>query len=425
MKKLISLLRSIWQPNDAKTEESFFSYKYNGRTLSFGRSFVEGVALSNDEVMVVSPEWIEWQNGKVSYSVFIEQEAYHSQVLGDVTIPSQVIHEGKTYTVRGIYKYAFNNCENLMGITLPTTITYIGNSAFWRCNNLTTIDIPPLVAYIGRKSFYGCSNLLSIEIPSSVAFIGDEAFCNCSSLTSIVVQADNTKYDSRNNCNAIIETSTDKLIIGCKNTIIPSTITTIGEGAFMESGIVSVDLPNSIISIGHNAFENCNNLERINIPDSVISIGSDTFQGCNSLTRIDLPSSVASIGGHAFSNCSRLENIVINVKDLSKIEPIITNCRSLVSVTLGYSVDSMIQNFAGCYNIENIFIENNNPPTYFEHKRLQIIHKDVSRAINVFVPKGRMEIYKKSWYWKDFNIQEYDFSAYSSKDKNTNKDVKL
>ena len=132
---------------------------------------------------------------------------------------------------------------------------------------------------IKRSAFSGCSSLTSVTIGNSVTNIGWSAFSGCSGLTSISVENGNTVYDSRDNCNAIIKTATNTLIAGCKNTIIP----------------------NSVTSIGYRAFYNCSSLTSVTIPNSVTNIGDYAFSGCSSLTSVTIPNSVTSIREQAFS----------------------------------------------------------------------------------------------------------------------------
>ena len=133
------------------------------------------------------------------------------------------------------------------------------------------------------------------------------AFENCSGLTSVKVESGNTKYDSRNNCNAIIESSTNTLICGCKNTTIPNSVTSIGNYAFSGcSGLTSVTIPNSVTSIGFSAFYGCSGLTSVTIPNSVTSIYTSAFWGCSGLTSVTIPNSVTSIGSQAFWGCSSI-----------------------------------------------------------------------------------------------------------------------
>ena len=128
------------------------------------------------------------------------------------SIQNAIIESGVT----NICSYAFDNCSALTSITIPNSVTSIGNSAFYGCSALTSITIPNIVTSIGSYAFYYCSGLTSITIPNSVISIGDYAFSLCSGLTSIIVENGNPKYDSRDNCNAIIESESNTLIAGCK-----------------------------------------------------------------------------------------------------------------------------------------------------------------------------------------------------------------
>ena len=154
-------------------------------------------------------------------------------------------------------------------VEIPTKIkdikvTSIGNEVFFGCSELTSIEIPSSVTSIGNLAFSGCSGLTGIEIPSSVTKIGEAAFSGCSRLTSINVEAGNEVYDSRDNCNAIIKKATNTLIQGCKNTKIPSSVTSIGNYAFYDcSGLTGIEIPSSVTSIGDLAFWFCSGLKDV------------------------------------------------------------------------------------------------------------------------------------------------------------------
>ena len=190
-----------------------------------------------------------------------------TEYVGDIIIPESITVNDVDYSVISIGAYAFSDCTDLKTIELPSSVTSIGDYAF-----------------------DGCSGLTSIFIPASVSSIGSDAFRGCSSLASIIVDEDNSYYNSRGNCNAIIETVTNTLVQGCNNTKIPSSVT----------------------SIGSSAFYNCSGLTTITIPSLVTSIGAYTFYGCNNLTSIYIPESVEYIDNTAFNSCTNLRTIDID-----------------------------------------------------------------------------------------------------------------
>ena len=178
----------------------------------------------------------------------------NGEEIKDLTIP-----EGVT----SIGAHAFSLCNGLTSVTIPNSVTSIGDWVFVSCSGLTSVTIPNSVTSIGYCAFRGCSGLTSITIPNSVTSIADHAFADCIGLTSIIVESENAVYDSRNSCNAIIETATNTLIAGCMNTTIPNSVTSIGEEAFRGcSSLTSITIPNSVTSIGSYAFYNCSSLKK-------------------------------------------------------------------------------------------------------------------------------------------------------------------
>ena len=281
---------------------------------------------------------------------------------GDIVIPMLVSYNNIQYSVTSIGSYAFRDCSGLTSIiipnsvtsiggyafsycsgltsvTIPNSVTSIGNSAFYDCSDLTSVIIPNSVTSIGNSAFFYCSDLTSVIIPNSVTSIGDYAFSNCYGLTSVTignsvtsigehaflwcfglisisVENGNTVYDSRNNCNAIIETESNTLISGCRNTIIPNSVTSIGTAAFEGcSGLTSVTIPNSVTSIGDCAFYDCSGLTSVTIPNSVTSIGDLAFSYCSNLTSVtSLNPTPPTIYSETFSRYTAVLNVPIGSK---------------------------------------------------------------------------------------------------------------
>ena len=235
----------------------------------------------------------------------------HNEYTGNVTIPENISYNGTTYTVYRIGETAFSGCTELTGVTIPNSVTSIGNGAF-----------------------LGCIALTGIVIPSGVTSIGEWAFASCSGIENIVVDNNNSVFDSRNNCNAIIEKATNKLILGCKSTVIPSDVTTIGAASFDGcTGLTEITIPNSVTTIEHDAFSSCSTLKNIVIPNSVTSIDAKAFFECSSLESITLSENITCIATHTFFNCTSLKGIVIPSGVTSIENEAFTFCESLKTVT--------------------------------------------------------------------------------------------
>ena len=175
---------------------------------------------------------------------------------------------------------------------------------------MTEISIPNSVTKIGISAFRDCCSLTEINIPNSVTKIGQTAFLGCTKLASIIVEEGNKVYDSRNNCNAIIETTTNVLIEGCKNTHIPNSVIEIGTRAFCgRSELTEINIPDSVTNIGSSAFRGCCSLTEINIPKSLSYIGESAFEDCTNLTDIIIPNDITEIGAFAFCN-SPIQNLI-------------------------------------------------------------------------------------------------------------------
>lgn len=196
---------------------------------------------------------------------------------------------------------AFKDCEKVTNIDIPITVTTIGEKAFAGCSALSFVVIPDAVTEIQMEAFSDCTDLTYIIIGSGLQYLGGFAFSGCGSLTNITVSKNNETFDSRNNCNAIIETEYNSLVVGSANTIIPNDVTDIGYGAFYGcSGLKSIAIPDSVEYISSEAFVGCTGLTTVTIGKKVEKIYGRTFFDCKNIKSVTIPNNVTSIGAKAF-----------------------------------------------------------------------------------------------------------------------------
>ena len=348
----------------------------------------------------------------------------HCTSMTSINIPSSVTSIGNA---------AFNGCTSLTSITIPSGVTRLESNVFRDCTGLTSITIPNSVTSIGKRAFYRCTGLTSITIPNSVTSIEGYAFQNCGGLTSIVVESGNLTYDSRDNSNAIIETASNTLILGCKNTIFPQNVTSIEKFAFSGcTGLTSITIPNSVTSIGEFAFSGCTGLTSITIPNSVTSIGESVFYYCSGLTSIVVesgnliydsrdnsnaiietasntlilgckntifPSNVTSIGDYAFSGCTGLSSIAIPNSVTSIGWEAFRDCTGLKEVIIGTGISNIEDySFAGCVGILNFYCYSKSVPT----TGTNAFKNSEQEYIILHVPSASIGTYKATYPWSSF-----------------------
>ncbi len=255
-----------------------------------------------------------------------------NNVVGDITIPSTIIHKNETYDVTMIGQFSY--CTSITSITIPNSVTYISDGAFSGCSSLTSIEIPNSVTYIGEYAFDGTAWFESQ--PNGCVYINSLLYIYKGDMPDAALKPEEVCINVREGT------------------------TQICNGAFSGcTSLTSISMPNSITSIGNNAFNNCMSLTSINLPSEVISIGSGSFYNCSSLISVVIPNTVTSIGEQAFSNCISLKTITLPNKLTKIADRIFSDCRSLSSVTMSNNLTS-IGNLAFycCTSLKSIIIPN-------------------------------------------------------------------
>lgn len=323
------------------------------------------------------------------------------------------------YGILSIRQGLFKNCSGLTVIDVPNSVTQIESEAFYGCSSLTTYTIPSKVEAIYDRTFYGCSSLQSIKIPKGVTSISSrEVFSGCNKLSAITVDKENTVYDSREDCNAIINTDTNILLYGCNSTLIPAGIVSISSRAFDGcSALTSIIIPASVSGILDDSFYECNSLEFIyvdkanikydsrdncnaiietatnrlilaginasipngvsltsmnaykncvslSLPDGLETISSNMFEGCSKLESIRIPGSVKTIDSGAFLNCTSLKNVIFE----EGVDPLVFKAYSyyymnwfdncpLENITIGRNIEYDISYTSSLYDSMSPFRE--------------------------------------------------------------------
>ncbi len=338
----------------------------------------------------------EVKQGKYVYDdsgeVFCDYSPGSPDVKDDIVILDKFTIDGKEYIVDRIGDNAFISKGNITSVVIPASVKSIGDRAFYYCSSLPDIvfpdgltsigmdafehcglknlSFPESLQAIGPSAFCLCRELETVSLPASLKMIDPTAFLGCDGLTNITVADGNPSFDSRDNCNAVIETSSNKLLLGCKGTHIPATVVSIEKTAFtFNQGMESIDIPGSVEEIGDSAFFACLKLEQVTLSEGLKVIGKDAFTGLSSVT---IPSTVSVIGQRAF-NCDALRTITSLIREPFEVQEIFGSLkRERVTLYVPAGTKSKYESIQGWSGFKSI-VELPEPVTFTEGQMATIV----------------------------------------------------
>ena len=392
----------IWYTATAKTEPYFDDF------LTFGADVVSNVWDSETKRGVITFD------GDVT--MIGDDAFYNCDKFTGVTLPDSVTSIGKK---------AFYDCDGLIEFTIPDSVTTIGENAFYSCSELTSVTIGDGVTTIGELAFYNCKSLTSVTIGNSVTTIGTDAFNRCSSLTSVTIPDSVTTigYGAFYGCNSLTEFNCKFAQDNGRILVVDGTLI-----AFAPAGLMEYTIPNSVTTIGENAFQGCSSLTSVTIPDSVTTIEDYAFYSCSKLTSVTIPDSVTTIGEDAFNYCENLTSVTIPDSVTTIGNSAFHYCKSLTSVTIGDSVTTIGESaFSYCENLKKVYCNATMPPSIGSG----VFYSSAS-VRRIYVYDECVDLYKSAWssyagsiYTNGQNCPNTTIIEYTTSDGNTITSSKL
>ncbi len=273
-------------------------------------------------------------------------------------------------TISKIVNSAFWSCSNITSVKFSDNLTTIEAGAFYNCTSLSNLEFSSNLTTIGSSSFYYCTSLKKLFIPALVETIGSLAFTGCSNLEEIKVDPSNEHFDSRDNCNCLINTNKQTLILGCNKSFIPNGVSTIGISSFINCYYLeSIDIPETVTRIEDDAFHRCIRLKSVTIPSSVTFLGYSVFFGCATLENVEILSNyVKTIPFKCFYRCFKLKNINIPTSVTKIGSNSFCQCTTLKSIFIPKEVTVVEDDvFFGCTSL-TIYCERTEAPSTWNER---------------------------------------------------------
>ena len=322
----------------------------------------------------------EFEEDGISYDYLADMENSVSvanngcNYAGDVVIPARVVHDGVTYTVRGINYQAFFKCQDLVTVSIPATVTEFGNGYnFSQCTSLTSIELPSNLTAVPDGLCWGCSSLESVTLPETVTSIGEHAFATCSALKEINL---------------------------------PSSIESIGKAALMGTALETFTLPEKMTELSPFCLALTTKLKSVSLHEGLKVIGECAFQGNTALTTVALPDGLETIEASAFAQCAALKDITVPDGITELPQMCFYNDMALSRVILGKKVTKIGADCFARYktntaapSLKDVYLTADETVSGGES-----FIDDACRNATLHVPAALVEAYKAQSDWNRFSI---------------------